>query len=296
MAESDQRKERKIVMNSTYGSGSCLSDLALERRRADLSVPGVDMRCDTQGSFRWERLHISTREGADSIGRPIGFYDTLTMPRVDTLDEDDTMDAANEVAKELCLAMDRLDVIPDRLLIVGLGNRELTPDSIGPRTADMINATMHIKRMDKKTFSDLECSELAVCTPGVMGQSGMEAIDTVLGICDRIGPDAVIAIDALASRSAERLGTTVQISDTGIFPGSGIGNNRSPITEGVLGIPVIAIGIPTVISARMLIPNADASVHQCLGDMFVSPREIDAIADSAAKIISTGINQAFGIF
>ncbi len=281
---------------SNYGAfDSLLSDLACERRKADLTVPGIEMRKDTIGSFSWERLRISSKEGAESIGRPIGCYDTLTMPRVDTLDEDEAMDAANEIAKELCLAMDRLDVIPDRLLIVGLGNRELTPDSIGPRAADMINATMHIKAFDKKTFSDLECSELAVCTPGVMAQSGMEAIDTVLGICDRIGPDAVIAIDSLASRSAERLGTTVQISDTGIFPGSGIGNNRGPISESALGIPVIAIGMPTVIAARMLLSDTGIGDIPGLGDMFVSPREIDGIAESGARIISMGINQAFGI-
>lgn len=285
----------KIQNNACFSQNPPMSDLATERRKADIALPGIEFQEERSGIFGWERLRITSSEGAASIGRPIGCYDTLTIPRADTLDDDEIMDAANEVAKELCLMMDRLDVIPDRLLIVGLGNRELTTDSVGPRAAEMIHPTMHIKELDRSTFSDLECSELAVSIPGVMAQSGMEAIDTVLGICDRIAPDAVIAIDSLASASGERLGTTIQISDTGIFPGSGIGNNRRPIAESALGIPVIAIGIPTVISTRMLFADIEETDRKKISDMFVSPREIDSIADSAAKIIATGINQAFGI-
>jgi spore protease len=160
---------------------------------------------------------------------------------------------------------------------------------------------MHIRRFGSEFFDELECSEIAVSTPGVMASTGMEAAETVLGLCDRINPDAVIAIDALASRSPDRLGRTIQLSDTGIFPGSGIGNSRFPINEKTLGVPVIAIGVPTVINAAVLIcdDHEERKVSKAnlkkLEEMFVSPREIDGITYASAKIIAHGINQAFGI-
>ena len=274
-----------------YSDGG-VSDLACERGRADTALPGVTRSAELCGKFAWERIRISSSEGAESIGRPIGNYDTLTLPRMDELDEEDIDDAANEVAKELCTMVDRLGVCPARLLIVGLGNRDLTPDSIGPKVAARINATMHISGLDGGLFTDLECSEIAVISPGVSAQSGMDSTDIITAVCDRIMPDAVIAVDALASRSASRLGTTIQISDTGIFPGSGIGNGKKELSEDSVGIPVIAIGVPTVINARVVAQAGECNSYH---SMFVSPKEIDGITDTSSKIIATGINQAFGI-
>lgn len=271
------------------------SDLACERRRADLRLNGVDFKKDVFDGYAWERIRITTEEGAESIGRPIGTYDTLTLPRMDTMDEEAIDDAANEIAKELCSLFDKLTVYPERLLVTGLGNGALTPDSIGPKTAALVNATMHIKRFDRRMFNALECSEIAVIAPGVMADSGMEAADMVSGISEIIRPDAILAIDSLASSSPERLGTTIQISDTGIFPGSGIGNRRRPINEALLGVPVIAIGVPTVIDSRVFLHGDGVRREKCEDFMFVSPQQIDGISDSAARIISTGINQAFGI-
>ena len=270
------------------GAPLWLSDLALERRRADTSIPGVEYRRDESDGFVWDRIRISSEEGARSIGRPIGVYDTLSLDRMDTLDEETIEDAANEVAKELCRIVDGCDIYPERLLVVGLGNGDLTPDSIGPRTAELVNATMHLRNFDPEAFESMECSEIAVLAPGVMAKSGMETSDIMIGICDRIQPDAVIAVDSLASGSPKRLGTTVQISDTGIFPGGGIGNRRLPLNERVLGVPVIAIGVPTVIDSRIFGTEGGES-------MLVAPQEIDGIARAAARIISLGINQAFGI-
>ena len=272
------------------------SDLACERRRADTRMPGIEFRREYTGGFVWERLRIASEEAEKSIGRPKGNYDTLSLNRMDTLDEEEIEDAANEVAKELCYALDRLNISPDRILVVGLGNPNLTPDSVGPRTAGLVNATMHIKKHDADYFENLECSEIAVCTPGVMAQSGMEAADIILGLCNRIKPDAVIAVDSLAAGSHKRLGSTIQISDTGIFPGSGIGNHRAPLDEKALGRPVIAIGVPTVINASNLFEGECTNGLPMISDMFVSPREIDGITEASAKIISQGINQAFGIF
>ena len=274
-----------------------VSDLACERGRADLGIEGVKLTKESCGEYSWERIRIESEAGARDIGRPMGNYDTLTLPRVDTLSEEDIDDAANEVARELCLAADRLLIYPERLLIIGLGNRDLTPDSVGPRAAAGITATLHMMRADDGVFSSLDCSEIAVISPGVTAQSGMDASDIIVGICERIMPDAVIAIDALASKSVTRLGTTIQISDTGIFPGGGIGNKRTPLNEDTLGVPVIAIGVPTVINARHLLLECGAAPEagSAVDGMFISPREIDGIAEASARIISRGINQAFGI-
>lgn len=271
------------------------SDLACERRRADVEVQGVSYNREENGIFTWERIEITSREGERSIGRPMGNYDTLSCVRMDILDSSEIDDMANEIAAELCTLFEKQAVTPSRILVVGLGNPALTPDSIGPSAASLVNATMHIERNDHNLFKSLECAEIAVITPGVMAVTGMESTDTVSAICDLIEPDAVIAIDAIASRSPRRLGTTIQISDTGIFPGSGIGNKRKALTERALGIPVIAIGVPTVINASAFCDTCSEELRDS-DEMFVSPRDIDAIVGASSKIIAQGINQAFGIF
>ena len=278
------------------------SDLALERRRADTSIDGVEYKKLPAGRFLWERIRITGKAGEESIGRPRGIYDTLTLPRMDKLDIDGEEDAAEVLARELCYIFDGSNIQPRRILIAGIGNRALTPDSIGPKTAEKITPTMHISGFDSSVFEALECSEIAVITPGVTASSGMESSEIVKSICDSIKPDAVIAIDSLASRSSSRLGTTVQICNTGIFPGSGIGNRRGALNQESLGIPVIAIGVPSVIDTRIFIEEELAHLapkREIRGadaePMFVSPREIDSITDAAARIISGAINQAFGI-
>ncbi len=287
-------------MNERYGNFSQKetdygTDLACERRRADLGTKGIIYRRENAGRFIWERIEITSREGELEIGRPKGNYDTLSVDGMDLFDEGDVDDAANEIAKELCAIVERTVTAPSRILVVGLGNAELTPDSIGPRTAGAVNATMHLAEHDQRLFKALECLEIAIVTPGVMAKSGLEATDAVSSICDRIEPDVVIAIDSIASRSPERLGRSIQISNTGIFPGSGIGNKRRPLSEKTLGVPVIAIGVPTVISARAF-RSDEADKNDGYGELFVSPRDIDTIASVSARIISQGINQAFGAF
>lgn len=268
------------------------SDLACERRRADTELAGVEYRKEVTDSGVWEFIRITDEEGERSIGRPRGRYDTLTLERMDLLDLQGTLDASEEIAKELCRLTDALGIIPERLLIVGLGNRELTPDSVGPKSVEAVNATLHIKKADPTYFSALECSAIALLCPGVSANSGMDAAEITAAVCEREGFDAVIVVDSLAARSSARLGRTIQLSDTGISPGTGIGNPRGSITKETVGAPVIAIGVPTVIDARLLSgDNCDASVAA----MFVSPKEINGIAKAAARIISGGINQAFGI-
>lgn len=278
------------------------TDLAAERRRADISLAGVDYTREVSIGGTWERIKITSDEGARSIGRPRGVYDTLEVERMDLLDLEAIDDAKEEIARELCYMCDLCDVIPDRLLVVGLGNPALTPDSIGARSAGNVRATMHIGEFDPGFFTSLECSEIAVMTPSVASVSGMDAAVSIRGVSDIIKPDAVIVIDALASRSGERLGRTIQVTNTGIHPGSGLGNSRQCLSRESLGVPVIALGIPTVIDARMLI--ADSCTDEELARkvtakspaMFVSPKEIDEIVKVGAEIIGGAINQAFGLF
>ena len=271
------------------------TDLAVERRRADTDARGVEYRSSECSVGIWECVKISSDEGAKSIGRPKGRYDTLCTGRMDLLSEDEIDDATEEIAKKLCESIDGTSAIPERLLIVGLGNRNLTPDSVGPKAASLVKPTLHIKEFDEEMFESLECSEIAVITPGVTAESGLESTEIIKGISRRILPDAIIAVDAIATRSVERLGSTVQISDTGLFPGSGIGNSRNALTEGNIGIPVIAIGVPTVIDSRVFGLTEETKIKSGSDAMMVSPKEIDEITTTAARIIGGAINQAFGI-
>ena len=280
------RKEKYVNM---------FTDLAVERRRANTDVRGVEYRSSECCVGIWECIKISSDEGAKSIGRPKGRYDTLNTGRMDLLSEEEIDDATEEIAKKLCESIDGTSAIAERLLVVGLGNRNLTPDSIGPKAAALVKPTLHIKDFDEEMFESLECSEIAVISPGVTAESGLDSSEIIKGVSRRIRPDAIIAIDAIATRSLERLGSTVQISDTGLFPGSGIGNSKNALTEDTLGIPVIAIGVPTVIDSRIFGLSDGAKFMPEKEAMMVSPKEIDEITTNAARIIGGAINQAFGI-
>lgn len=275
-------------------SDSAESDLAIERGRADTDLCGVRRTKRICLPGTWEQVRITSIAGAESIGRPVGTYDTLTVKRLDMLDEDGLLDVQEELARRLCEIFDDISVLPARILIVGLGNIELTPDSIGPKAAKMIKPTMHIREYDEEYFDELECSEIAVLCPGVPALSGMDTGVTVKAVCESIMPDAVIAIDSLATSSRSRLGTTFQISDTGIFPG-GMGNLKTPITRSGVGVPVIGIGVPTVMDSRLFM-NENRICDIDFEPMFISPREIDEITDNAAVALAGAINQAFGLY
>ena len=276
----------KIYFTERKDEQGFYTDLAIERRRADSDISGVEYKSSECDGGVWDCVRIFSEEGARALGRPIGNYDTLNTGRMDLLDEDGILDAAEAVAKKLCERMDTLGAIPDRILVVGLGNRNLTPDAIGPKAAAYVKPTLHINRFDSDAFNRLECSEIAILCPGVTAESGMESGEIIGGVCEKTAPNAVIAIDAIATASTERLGSTVQISDTGLFPGSGVGNASCGLTEKSLGAPIISIGVPTVIDAR---------VFGAKDAMLVLPKDIDEITSVAARIIGTAINQAFGI-
>lgn len=268
------------------------TDLAIERRRADTTLQGVNYRRENAVIGFFERLTITSKEGAESIGRPVGLYDTLTLPRLDTLSISEKEDAVECVARELCRLCDKRRIIPERILVVGLGNPNLTPDAIGPKTVDGVIPTLQYRNQGEEVLDLFDCSEIAVISPLVSTISGIESFDIVSSVTNKIKPSFVICVDALAARSPKRLGTTIQFCDTGIHQGSGIGKSEKGITEELLGIPVIAIGVPTVIDARLYVDGENDTATE---GMLVAPKEIDEIVNSAAYIISSGINQAFGL-
>ncbi len=277
------------------------TDLACERYRADTDVRGVSYKKIQSPAGIWERISITSVEGAKSIGRPMGIYDTLNVGRMDLLDEEQIADARDEIAEELKELFSEMNILARRILVVGLGNPHLTADSLGFATAEAVKPTIHIKNVDESFFSTLECSEIAVIKPGVPASSGLESIVTVSGIAKRINPNAIIAIDAVASSSASRLGSTIQISNTGIIPGGGLGNHKSAINEESTGAPVISIGVPTVMSSMLFCrdissENQNHYTAKELRGMFVSPKEINEIVSVSAKIIGGGINRAFGLY
>lgn len=275
------------------------TDLACERRRANLNCEGIKYEKTTNINGTWERISVTTEDGAKAIGRPIGIYDSLHVNRLDTLDYEEIMGVTEELAGELCEIVEKSDAVATNILVVGLGNQSLTPDAIGSESADKIRATRHIYDLDEEIFSTLRCAKIAVLKTGVTSKSGLDSSVIVEGVAKEIKPDLVIAIDSLMAKSRERLGTTFQISNTGIIPGSGLGNASKSIDESALSCPVICIGVPTIIDSRALTAESERELKRMKkkgGEvMFVSPKEIGDIVENAAEIIGGAINLAFGI-
>ena len=224
-------------------------------------------------------VEVTNENGALALGKPKGKYVTLNVQSfvTDTNVFDERLNEFSSVLKT---------VLPKNaasVLVVGVGNENITADSLGPKTNDYVLATRHILPDLQKSLAADDLFNVATLTTGVLGETGIETAEIVKGIVRQISPDCVIAVDALAASSAERLGTTIQFSDSGISPGSGVGNHRDEISSTTVGVPVIAIGIPTVVSTGVI--SGDGS-----DPAFVTPREIDRITEQGAKLIGMGIN------
>lgn len=271
------------------------TDLALEAAENFPALSDTDCHHTrkTEGDITVTRLEIRSDAAAQTLGKPIGTYITLELPPL-TDDERTLGTAAKLISREM------LSFLPKEggVLSVGLGNRAITPDALGPRTADMILATRHIQGEFAKSvgLSDLRSS--AVLVPGVLGQTGTESRELVQGVCGVVRPAAVIVVDALAARSIHRLGCTVQLSDTGISPGAGVGNHRQPLNRDTLGVPVIGIGVPTVVDAATVafdcgLPEKEIEkITPKAAGLVVTPREIDLLIARAARLLAAGINRA----
>lgn len=224
------------------------------------------------------RIRILTPRGEAAVGKPRGRYITAELPPL-TDNERHLAQHAAIIGKELA------GMLPPEgtVLVVGLGNRHMTPDALGPAAAEMVLATRHIRGEFARTAGLTDLRPTAVVIPGVLGQTGTESSETVRGVCREIHPAAVIVIDALAAGEVSRLGRTVQLCDSGIAPGSGVGNDRRPLNREVLGVPVIGMGVPTVV---------DAQVKGCDTPVMMTPREIDLLISRAARLIALSIHCA----
>jgi spore protease len=306
------------------------TDLAIEAKEMagpdSGEIPGIWTETDNADGIMVTRMQIKTEEGAKKIGKMIGHYVTLEVPELRQGDTTLQDKVATSFAKEFEAFLKRLGINEkSSVLIVGLGNWNVTPDALGPIVVENVMVTRQFfELMPDQVASGYR--PVSAVAPGVLGTTGIESSDIVQGIVDQSKPDLIIAVDALAAKSLERVNTTIQIADTGINPGSGIGNKRKGITKDVLGVPTIAIGVPTVVYASTIVNNtmdlvfAHMKKHtpetgqlfgvfgtmeenerlqlvkevlQPLGhDLLVTPKEVDKFMEDIANIIASGLNAA----
>jgi len=277
------------------------TDLAMEVRESiPEEIDGVISSESQIGGVKITKIKITCESGAQKLEKPLGDYITVEVPSfTDNISE---LDERLEVIKTEIESL-----IPEKgeILVCGLGNDDITPDSIGPKVAEKILATRHISGELAKTIGLSGLRSVCVISPGVLGQTGIETGEIILSLVQKIKPAAVIVIDALASRKLSRLGCTVQICNSGISPGSGVQNKRLEISNKTLGIPVIAIGVPTVVDGATLavdlVQESGSSgdidaLHKAVeprgSQMMVTPKEIDLLVERAAKLLSLAINCA----
>ncbi len=289
------------------------------RCSAPVSCPHTDLACECAPpsssavseryvyGFKVLETVVETERDQQETGRKRGRYTSIFCPFLSELSQEEgelLSLALAALIKELAEHLEIKTTGEASILVAGLGNRFITSDAIGPRAADNILATAHLNR-ESKDFKAIGAPDISIIIPGVSAQSGFDSFSIISSAAKAAEANLIIAIDALASRSTERLCTTFQISDSGIHPGSGIGNHRTPITRETVGVPVIAIGIPTVISSATLIYDALESFGQNVlssdaeriidahHGFFVSPGDSDTVCDAAAEIIAGAIEKAF---
>ena len=291
------------------------TDLALETQeriqKSKKNLRGIGFKEDERkNGITISTVSIETENASKTMGRPKGKYITIEAPQ---LSEDDT-NYHREVSEEFSMVLRELMLeVVERIslkvksgewsiLVVGLGNREVTADALGPRVVDNLFNTRHIlKEYGTYAFGNKIVNKISGIVPGVMAQTGMECVEIIRGIVKETSPDYVITIDALAARSTKRLGRTIQLTDTGIVPGSGVGNHRNALNLESIGVPVISIGVPTVVDAATIVSDAvntnrdvvEDFMSPKLHDMYVTPKDIDDTIKQLSFLISEGLNIAF---
>ncbi len=237
-----------------------------------------------------EEVEIRTEEGARTLGKPVGRYITMTLPPL-WKGEGESMEAGTELLADYLREMLPREGL---VLTLGLGNPGLTADALGPKTAAGILATRHLSQLDTEFFRTLRPS--AVLAPGVLGQTGLESAELAAAVTERFRPKAVIVVDALAAGDTARLGTTIQLSDSGIAPGAGAMNRRMELNEATLHAPVFSLGIPTVceayVFAASLLGEANLEQERRTEGFLITPKEIDQLSARGAAMLSAGINRA----
>jgi len=304
------------------------TDLASERRdiyqKANKleQIEGIETtEEEINENIKVERVKVTNTNGEQAIGKPIGNYITIDVKKLKIAGEDEIQKASEVVTNELRNLIDRHIQKQDEILVVGLGNVYVTPDSLGPKVINEIDVTRHLINYLPQ-YVEEGTRPVSAVAPGVLGTTGIETMEILKGIVDNTKPKLVMVIDALASRSIDRISSTIQISDTGIVPGAGVGNTRKEISQATLGIPVIAIGIPTVVELATLVSDgidifinrlqekAESNdylnrlqqddkyeeVKEALNvgeyNMIVTPKEIDDLIENMKDVVTRGINFA----
>ena len=314
--------------NNNINSINFRTDLALERR--DIlkksnnleEIDGIETESeDIDENLKVTRVKITNENGEKSIGKPIGTYITIDIKKLKLAEEEEIQKSAEALSKELKQIINLHVDFKDDILVVGLGNIYVTPDSLGPKVINDIDVTRHIIKYLPQ-YIDENARPVSAISPGVLRTTGIETLEILEGIVEKIKPKMLIVIDALASRSIERISSTIQLSDTGIVPGAGVGNTRKELSQKTLGIPVIAIGIPTVVESAVLVNDCldlfiqklqeEAKSNDYLNNlkeqdnyeeikealnpgnynMIVTPKEIDELIENMSNIVARGINMS----
>ena len=296
---------------------SIRTDLALEAKeiysenaKDKEKINGVDVKITKNESITTTKIKITNENGIRALGKPIGTYVTIEAPDIKY-----SVEVYEKACQLLADEIRNLAKIESKTktLVVGLGNKKITPDALGPDVISKLMVTNHMKEHLKDFFDD-DITSVCAIAPGVLGTTGMETAQIIKGVIEQVKPDLVIAVDALASRSLDRISTTIQLSDTGISPGAGVENARARLDEKTLGVKVIAIGVPTVVDAMTIASDSidmamndlnedilgDEKKNQLIkdaltkniGSLMVTPKDIDTVIEKTSKTVANGINLA----
>lgn len=285
------------------------TDMAVERRdlyknanNLEDEINGIECDEEKKDDITITRVRITNQEGEKALDKKMGNYITIDVKKINNITEEKEQEIINIFSKELSEIINKHVKPNEEILVVGLGNLYSTPDSLGAKVVQNIEITRHIKiylpnAIDKNTRS------VSAITPGVLGTTGIETVEIVKGISNNIKPKLIIAIDSLCSKNIDRINKSIQIADTGIIPGGGVGNKQEELSKDTLGIPVIAVGIPTVLDAATIVIDTlnvcDIVVqeNELINKMklnnfnfIVTPKEIDTLVENMANIVSEGIN------
>lgn len=304
------------------------TDLANERRdiykkanKMKNEIDGIESEIqEVNNNLKIERVFVTNENGEKAVGKPKGSYITIDIKNLKIARNEEIQKASDVLTSELSKILDKHVTRKDEMLVVGLGNVYVTPDSLGPKVINEVDVTRHIIKYMPQ-YIDENARNVCALAPGVIGTTGMETLEILKGVVYNVKPKVIIAIDSLASRSIERISSSLQIADTGIVPGAGVGNTRAELSEKTLGIPVIAIGIPTVVELATLVSEGidifidklqeKAQSNEYLNNlqkndkyeevkgalnvgeynMIVTPKEIDDLIENMKDIVARGINQ-----
>ncbi len=288
----------------------------LRRKNNSKEIPGVNVKeFDEKSNLKVTNVKITSKEGEDALGKPIGTYITIDINNLKIAEDKEINEASKIVARELKKILECHISNKDDILVVGLGNEYVTPDSLGPKVIKEIDITRHFLKYTPDLI-DQNTRPVSAISPGVLGTTGIETVEIIKGVVDNIKPKLVIVIDSLSSKSIERISRTIQISDTGIVPGAGVGNTRNEISKRILNIPVIAIGVPMVVDAATIaadsidlfieklqnngesndylnkIKNTDkySVIKEALApkdyNLMVTPKEVDGLIENMKNVIT----------